>query len=147
MRWMHVTPQISDLRSGDKYGVVSIVPAADKEVSNPTDAQWTPRMAVMQSTMIYVRNNPSAFFYEAGNGTVSDAQMADLKTLRDTWIQTVAAVLVIATRQTQEPKPLPIGMEQWKPTLRELPHQFDLPWRLHWVPGQGSHPRGRRFPR
>ena len=85
MRWMHVTPQISDLRSGDKYGVVSIVPAADKEVSNPTDAQWTPRMAVMQSTMIYVRNNPSAFFYEAGNGTVSDAQMADLKTLRDTW--------------------------------------------------------------
>jgi beta-galactosidase len=85
IRWMHVTPQISDLRSGDKYGIISIVPAADKEVTNPTDAQWTARMGVMQSAMIYVRNNPSAFMYEAGNGTVSDAQMADLKTLRDTW--------------------------------------------------------------
>jgi beta-galactosidase len=85
IRWMHVTPQIADLRSGDKYGIISIVPAADKEVSNPTDAQWTARMGVMQSAMIYVRNNPSAFYYEAGNGPVSDTQMADLKTLRDTW--------------------------------------------------------------
>ena len=85
IRWMHVTPQIADLRSGDKYGIISIVPAADKEVTNPTDAQWTPRMAVMQSAMIYVRNNPSAFMYEAGNGTVSDAQMASLAALRDTW--------------------------------------------------------------
>ena len=85
IRWMHVTPQISDLRSGDKYGIISIVPAADKEVTDPTDAQWTARMGVMQATMVYVRNNPSAFMYEAGNGSVSDAQMADLKTLRDTW--------------------------------------------------------------
>ena len=85
MRWMHVTPQIADLRSGDKYGVVSIVPAADKEVTDPTDAQWTARMGVMQSTMIYVRNNPSAFFYEAGNGSVSGTQMQALATLRNTW--------------------------------------------------------------
>jgi beta-galactosidase len=35
--------------------------------------------------MIYLRNNPSAFFYEAGNGAVSAAQMASLATLRDTW--------------------------------------------------------------
>jgi beta-galactosidase len=85
IRWMHVTPQIVDIRSGDRFGIISIVPAADKEVSNPTDAQWTPRMAVMQSAMIYVRNNPSAFMYEAGNGPVSDAQMASLAALRDTW--------------------------------------------------------------
>jgi len=85
IRWMHVTPQIADLRSGDRYGIISIVPAGDKEVTNPTDAQWTARMGVMQSAMVYVRNNPSAFMYEAGNGTVSDAQMASLATLRDTW--------------------------------------------------------------
>ena len=83
IRWMHVTTQIADLRSGDKYGVISIVPGADKEVSNPTDAQWTARMGVFQSTMIYVRNNPSAFFYEAGNGSVSDTQLAALAALRD----------------------------------------------------------------
>jgi beta-galactosidase len=85
IRWMHVTPQKVDLQSFDRYGVISIVPAGDKETTNPTDAQWTARMAVMQSAMIYVRNNPSAFFYEAGNAAVSAAQMQSLKTLRDTW--------------------------------------------------------------
>jgi beta-galactosidase len=85
IRWMHVTPQKVDLQSFDRYGVICIVPAGDKETTNPTDAQWTARMAVMQSAMIYVRNNPSAFFYEAGNAAVSAAQMASLATLRDTW--------------------------------------------------------------
>jgi beta-galactosidase len=85
IRWMHVTPQKVDLQSFDRYGVISIVPAGDKEVSNPTDAQWTARMGVMQSAMIYVRNNPSAFFYEAGNSPVSAAQMQALQTLRNTW--------------------------------------------------------------
>ena len=85
IRWMHVTPQVADMRSGDKYGVVSIAPAGDKEVTNPTDAQWTARMAVMQCTMIYLRNNPSVFFYEAGNGSVSGSQMQSLAALRDTW--------------------------------------------------------------
>ena len=85
IRWMHVTPQVADMRSGDKYGVVSIAPAGDKEVTNPTDAQWTARMSVMQCTMIYLRNNPSVFFYEAGNGSVSGSQMQSLAALRDTW--------------------------------------------------------------
>jgi beta-galactosidase len=85
IRWMHVTPQKVDLDSFDRYGVISIVPAGDKEVSNPTDAQWTARMGVMQSAMIYVRNNPGAFFYEAGNSPVSAAQMQSLQTLRNTW--------------------------------------------------------------
>jgi len=85
IRWMHVTPQIADLRSGDKYGIISIVPAGDKEVTDPTDAQWTARMGVMQSAMIYVRNNPSAFMYEAGNSPVSGAQMQSLSQLRTQW--------------------------------------------------------------
>jgi beta-galactosidase len=85
IRWMHVTPQKVDIESGDKTGVISIVPAGDKEVSNPTDAQWQARMAVMQTAMIYLRNNPSAFFYEAGNSPVSTAQMQSLAALRDTW--------------------------------------------------------------
>jgi beta-galactosidase len=85
IRWMHVTPQKVDIESGDKTGVISIVPAGDKEVNNPTDAQWTARMAVMQTAMIYLRNNPSAFMYEAGNSSVSAAQMQALAALRDTW--------------------------------------------------------------
>ena len=85
IRWMHVTPQLADIRSGDKYGIVSIAPAGDKEVTNPTDAQWQARMAVMQSAMIYLRNNPSVFFYEAGNGSVTGAQMQSLSQLKTTW--------------------------------------------------------------
>jgi beta-galactosidase len=85
IRWMHVTPQLADMRSGDKYGVISIAPAGDKEVSNPTDAQWQQRLAVMQTAMIYLRNNPSVFMYEAGNSPVSTSQMQDLAALRDTW--------------------------------------------------------------
>ena len=85
IRWMHVTPQKVDVESGDRYGVISIVPAGDKEVNNPTDAQWTQRMAVMQTAMIYLRNNPSAFMYEAGNSSCSAANMKDLAALRDKW--------------------------------------------------------------
>jgi beta-galactosidase len=84
VRWMHVAPQVSDIRSGDKLGVISVVPAADKEVSNPTDAQWSARMSVMQAAMIYLRNSPSVFFYEAGNSPVSGTQMQALATLRNT---------------------------------------------------------------
>jgi beta-galactosidase len=85
IRWMHVTPQVTDIRSGDRYGIISVAPAADKEVSNPTDAQWNARMGVMQSAMIYLRNNPSVFLYEAGNSPVSAAQMQALATLKATW--------------------------------------------------------------
>ncbi|HJX62600.1 MAG TPA: DUF4982 domain-containing protein [Polyangia bacterium] len=85
IRWMHVAPQKVDIQSFDRYGVISSAPAGDKEVTNPTDAQWQQRMAIMKPIMIYLRNNPSVFMYEAGNAAVSAAQMADLKTLRDTW--------------------------------------------------------------
>jgi beta-galactosidase len=85
IRWMHVTPQKVDMESGDRTGVISIAPAGDKEVSNPTDAQWTQRMAVMQTAMIYLRNNPSVFMYEAGNSSVSAANMQSLAALMKTW--------------------------------------------------------------
>jgi beta-galactosidase len=85
IRWMHVTPQLVDVKSGDRTGVISIAPAGDKEVSNPTDVQWQARMAVMQCSMIYLRNNPSVFMYEAGNSPVSDAQMQSLSQLKTQW--------------------------------------------------------------
>jgi beta-galactosidase len=85
IRWMHVAPQKVDVQSCDRYGVINSAPAGDKETTNPTDAQWQLRMAVMKPTMIYLRNNPSVFMYEAGNAAVSAAQMKDLQTLRNTW--------------------------------------------------------------
>jgi beta-galactosidase len=85
IRWMHVTPQKVDVVSGDRTGVISISPAGDKEVNNPTDAQWQQRMDVMQTAMIYLRNNPSVFMYEAGNSSCSAANMQSLAALKTKW--------------------------------------------------------------
>jgi beta-galactosidase len=84
IRWMHISPHRQDVLSHDKYGVVNIAPAGDKE-SDPTGQQWTQRVNVMRSTMIYLRNNPSVFFYEAGNTGVTAAQMKELHDLMLLW--------------------------------------------------------------
>ena len=57
-------------------------------------------MNVMRCTMIYLRNNPSVFFYEAGNSPVSGAQMQALAALRTPGTSTAAAATVIATWRT-----------------------------------------------
>jgi beta-galactosidase len=85
IRWMHVTPQLEDVKSGDKTGVICIAPAGDKEVALPSDAQWAQRMAVFQTAMIYLRNSPSVFMYEAGNNGVSAANMQSLSQLKAQW--------------------------------------------------------------
>ena len=85
VRWMNITPQRTDVASSDKYGVINIVPAGDKE-SDPTGVQWTQRLNVMRASMIYLRNNPSVLFWEAGNAGVTAAHMkdmADVQALRD----------------------------------------------------------------
>jgi beta-galactosidase len=84
IRWMHITPQRIDVASGDKYGVVSIAPAGDKE-SDPAGVQWTQRLNVMRASMVYLRNNPSVFFWEVGNCGVAAAQMKDMADVQALW--------------------------------------------------------------
>lgn len=69
IRWMHVAPKPNQIRSGDKYGVISVVPAGDKE-KETTGRAWDQRMEAMRDTIIYFRNSPSAIFYEAGNNAI-----------------------------------------------------------------------------
>ena len=38
IRWMHIAAQPGDIRAGDKYGIVAVQPAADKE-SQPEGRQ------------------------------------------------------------------------------------------------------------
>ncbi len=81
IRWMHVAPKPSQIRSGDKYGVVSVCPAGDKE-SDVDGRQWDQRVEVMRDAMIYFRNSPSVLFWEAGNNAVSaehQQEMTDMK--------------------------------------------------------------------
>jgi beta-galactosidase len=81
MRWMHVSPQRSDVAACDREGVVEICPAGDKE-KLVTGRQWDQRAEVMRDSMIFFRNNPSIFFWEAGNTIVTPEQMTQMVALR-----------------------------------------------------------------
>ena len=81
IRWMHVAPKPSAIRSGDKYGVISIAPAGDKE-SDVTGRQWDQRVEAMRDVIIYYRNSPSVIFYEAGNNRISTEHMKEMYELK-----------------------------------------------------------------
>ncbi len=81
VRWMHVAPQKADVEACDKYGIVQMCPAGDKE-KLVTGRQWEQRADVMKATMIYYRNNPSILFWEAGNTIVTPDQMNQFVAMR-----------------------------------------------------------------
>ncbi|MGA2232456.1 MAG: DUF4982 domain-containing protein [Tepidisphaeraceae bacterium] len=83
-RWMHVAPQKVDVESYDRFGIVEIAPAGDKE-EDAQGRQWDQRVEVMRDTIIYFRNNPSILFWEAGNTGVTGTQMQQMLDLRKQW--------------------------------------------------------------
>ena len=83
IRWMHVAPKPSQIRSGDKYGVVSACPAGDKEADVDGRA-WDQRVEAMRDAMIYFRNSPSVIFWEAGNNAVTAAHQQEMTDLKNT---------------------------------------------------------------
>jgi beta-galactosidase len=94
VRWMHIAPQAADVRACDRYGIVQICPAGDKEADPVNDRrlkpevavrQWEQRAEVMRATMIYFRNSPSIFFWEAGNQVVTVPHMEQMVALRKEW--------------------------------------------------------------
>ena len=84
VRWMHVSPQRVDVEACDRYGIVEACPAGDKERA-ATGRQWEQRLEVMRDTMIYFRNDPSIFFWEAGNSGIPATQMKQMVDLRQQW--------------------------------------------------------------
>ncbi len=82
IRWMHVTPKPSAIRSGDKYGIVSVCPAGDKE-SDCSGRQWAMRVEAMRDAIICFRNSPSVIFYEAGNAAISPEHMAEMTKIKN----------------------------------------------------------------
>jgi beta-galactosidase len=84
LRWMHISPQAVDERSMDKYGIVNVCPAGDKE-KDVTGRQWDQRLEVMRDSMIYLRNHPSILFWEAGNNGVSAPHMKAMADLQKEW--------------------------------------------------------------
>ncbi len=92
LRWMHIAPQRADVVACDKYGIVEVCPAGDKE-RLVTGRQWDQRVEVMRDTMIFYRNNPSILFWEAGNTIVTPEEMVQLVALRKQWDPTGGRVM------------------------------------------------------
>jgi beta-galactosidase len=84
MRWMHVSPERADVSACDRLGIVEVCPAGDKE-GMVTGRRWDQRVEVMRDSMIFYRNNPSIFFWEAGNTIVAPEQMQQMVDLRKQW--------------------------------------------------------------
>ncbi len=84
VRWMHVTPQKVDVESCDRFGIVEVAPAGDKERA-VQGRQWEQRLEVMTASMVYLRNSPSILFWEAGNNGIPAAQMKQMVELEKKW--------------------------------------------------------------
>ncbi|MET0647108.1 MAG: DUF4982 domain-containing protein [Pyrinomonadaceae bacterium] len=82
VRWMHVTPWKQDVESCDRVGLMQALPAGDSE-KDVDGRRWEQRLEVMRDAVIYNRNNPSVVFYEAGNESVSEEHMRQIKAARD----------------------------------------------------------------
>lgn len=84
VRWMHVAAPPVNIRMTDRYGIVCVQPAGDKE-SDATGRQWEQRVELMRDVLIYFRNNPSIVFWEAGNNWITADHMTQMVNLRRTW--------------------------------------------------------------
>ena len=83
IRWMHVAPKPAAVRSSDRYGVVVVCPAGDKE-ADVSGRQWSQRAEAMRDAMIYFRNSPSVLFWETGNTAIAGNKANEMADLRDT---------------------------------------------------------------
>lgn len=81
IRWMHVAASPADIQSCDRYGIVCTQPAGDKERENH-GRQWDQRVELMRDVIIYFRNNPSIFFWEAGNNSINKEHMREMRLLK-----------------------------------------------------------------
>lgn len=81
IRWMHTAPRVNSVRATDKYGIVVVSPAGDKE-NDTTGRQWSQRVEAMRATMIRFRNNPSVIFWEAGNNAITAEHQQEMTNLK-----------------------------------------------------------------
>lgn len=82
IRFMHVAGSPADLRSFDRYGVVCTQPAGDKEREN-FGRQWDQRVELMRDVIVYFRNHPSILFWEAGNNSINQEHMREMRILKE----------------------------------------------------------------
>ncbi len=82
IRFMHVAGSPADIRSFDRYGVVCTQPAGDKEREN-FGRQWNQRLELMRDVILAFRNHPSIWFWEAGNNSINQKHMRQMRILKE----------------------------------------------------------------
>ncbi len=70
LRWGHSAAGMAQISASDKLGIVVDQPGTDGE-ADTVKAAWTLRASAFRDTIIYFRNNPSVFIWEAGNQKVT----------------------------------------------------------------------------
>ena len=101
VRWMHVAPKPAPVRAFDKYGIVNVCPAGDKE-NDVSGRAWAQRVEAMRDVMIYYRNSPSILFWEAGNNHISPAHMREMVELKKVVDPCGGRFMGCRTMQTKE---------------------------------------------
>jgi len=106
VRWMHISPQRVDVDAFDRFGIIEVCPAGDKE-KDVTGRQWEQRKEVMRDSMIYYRNSPSIFFWEAGNNGITADHMKQMVDLKSQWDPSGGRV--IGCRTLDDPAATPVA--------------------------------------
>ena len=84
VRWEHVMPSPQDVQSCDRVGLPQIIPGADRE-NDSVGREWEIRKEVMRDTIIYTRNSPSIFLWEAANNVLTKEHNQEMIDLRNQW--------------------------------------------------------------
>jgi beta-galactosidase len=121
MRWMHVAPQKEDVESFDRFGIVEVAPAGDKE-EDAMGRQWDQRVEVMRDTIVYLRNNPSILFWEAGNTGVTAPQMEQMVAMRKEL--DAHGGRVMGCRSLREPGA--VAAAEWSGTMLGQPYDANV---------------------
>ena len=84
VRWEHTMPSPQDVSSCDRVGLPQIMPGADRE-NDSVGREWEMRVEIMRDTIIYCRNSPSIFLWEAANNVLTPEHTQEMIDLRNKW--------------------------------------------------------------
>ena len=82
VRWGHISGAPSQIKAGDRLGILALQPGLDGEGDTRASA-WAVRAAAFRDLIIYYRNHPSIVIWEGGNQKVSRDHARELRGYMD----------------------------------------------------------------
>lgn len=89
IRWGHSAGAPADIRASDRLGLIAVQPGVDGEGSTIggvySEDSYQIRIKAFRDLIIYFRNNPSIFVWEAGNQSVPKTEAIAFQELHRKW--------------------------------------------------------------